>query len=253
MRAKKPLPGLNDQRDIFPVLRYYDGYYVQPEDRGGPLVGYAGRYDDGKGNQRQYVGRIYANFAVLERHHDVRAWLCLRLQYMSGEHFSLLKSADSFFGAPMGGVLFAAELAAQMNRPTGYFDKKVIAVATETSREKSKLFFGRHEVEPGEKVILVEDVCNNFSTTGEAYRLIQQQSAELIAVVCMFNRSNKNVLGPEELGQDATPIPVLSVAWRDTPQYRQDDPAVADEIARGHVIWKAKEQWDKLMEFMPKY
>lgn len=57
LREKNPLA----------VLKALDGYYECPKDtagkRLGPLVGYAGRDNLG----RQYVGDIYANFAVAER------------------------------------------------------------------------------------------------------------------------------------------------------------------------------------------
>lgn len=53
------------------LLKALGGYYLCPKDkegnRKGPLVGYAGTYPTDQGT-KQYVGDIYANFALAEEH-----------------------------------------------------------------------------------------------------------------------------------------------------------------------------------------
>ncbi|MFH0830801.1 MAG: hypothetical protein V1895_01955 [Parcubacteria group bacterium] len=87
----------------------------------------------------------------------------------------------------------------------------------------------------------MEDVCNNFSTTTDAVQLIEKAGGRLVAVMCLLNRSRE-----EYFGYRTRDIPVLALEHKPMPQYRQDDPAVAEDIAAGNVVWKPKEEWQRL-------
>ncbi|MFH0830802.1 MAG: hypothetical protein V1895_01960, partial [Parcubacteria group bacterium] len=132
--------------DSLTMLKELGGYYEVRRDPNGkrlsPLVGYAGRYETPDG-PKQYVGDIYANFAKAERFSSVRThFLTLLLQRENND--VLLREVDSFFGAPMGGLFWAATMGEITGKASGFFEKKVLAMATPTEREKSRLIFGRH-------------------------------------------------------------------------------------------------------------
>lgn len=228
------------------------GYYACPKDpngrRLGPLVGYAGKYEGPGGKQLQFVGDIYANFAKAELHPSVLKFFagCLAMRLDSQID---LNRIDAFCGAPIGGYSLADALGLANNIDIVKAEKKVTALATEASREKSKLVFARHSVEAGLCYAIVEDVCNNFSTTEELIALISSAGGVVSAITCFLNRSltTDQSYHSAALSSD---IPVVSLVRQIINEWRQDDPAVAEDIANGNVVWKPKDEWDRLMEAM---
>jgi adenine/guanine phosphoribosyltransferase-like PRPP-binding protein len=236
------------------------GYYTCPKTpdgkRLGPLVGYAGTYEGPNGKPLQFVGDVYANFAKAEPHMKVLKFFarCLSGQIYSVTNFHTI---DIFCGAPIGGYSLADELGSQNDWiDVVKAEKKVTALKTATSREQSELVFSRHDVQKGDRCVIVEDVCNNFSTTGKFVQLIQSRGAIVVAIACFLNRSpsvEKEFLLPSEDGKTALVIPVASLVRKIIPEYRQDDPAVAEDVANGNVVWKPKDEWSRLMEAMKTY
>ena len=230
------------------TLRNCGGYYSCPKDadgkRLGPLVGYAGKYMDVNG-PLQWVGDIYANFAKAEIHPTVLEHFARHL----GSKFNAtieLDNVDYFCAAPIGGYSLGVALSLRTNIPMIKAEKKVLAVATPTSREKSTLVFGRHNIEPGSTYVIVEDVCNNFSTTEELIGLIIAAGGIVLGIVCFLNRS----LVVEDSYTSAIAnanIPVVSLVRLPIKEYRHDNPEVQDDVKKGNVIWKAKDEWDRLM------
>lgn len=218
------------------LLAQCGGYYEQPP--GGPLVGYAGRYGDGK----QFVGRIYANFAKAERNGLV-------LRHFAEElvrKFPQITDPNiGFCAAPEGGKALAVALANITGAGYLFPEKRVTALKTESSREKSDLVWGRHEPEKDESWWIVEDVCNNFSTTKEMIALIESKGASVAGIICFLNRSLDvdDVYGSKIL-------PVLSLVRKVIAEYRQDDPMVATDVKAHNVVWKPKNDWDKLANAM---
>ncbi|MCX6784931.1 MAG: hypothetical protein NTV81_03280 [Candidatus Komeilibacteria bacterium] len=104
-----------------------------------------------------------------------------------------------------------------------------------------------NEVNPDDQVLIVEDVCNNFSTTEELIRLIEAGGAAVVGIVCFLNRSGQSSY--RRPGSDVE-IPVFALEARHIQEYRQDDPEVAADIANGNIAWKPKEEWDRLMKAM---
>lgn len=243
------------------TLRRCGGFYERPTSPGtgeeiGPLVGYAGTYFDEQGKELQYVGKVYANFAMAELHSNVLKFFATGLLIRLSKVINL-ESIDALVGAPIGGYSLADALGfslsdAQMVKA----EKMVIAPKTETSREKSKLIFNRHGIENGWKCVIVEDVCNNFSTTGELVQLIRARGGEVIAIACFLNRSLKVddefICKIDETpgGNRAIGIPVASVVRKPIPEYRQDDPEVARDILAKNVVWKPKNEWHRLASAM---
>lgn len=241
------------------TLHNCGGYYLCPKDqqgrRTGPLVGYAGTYKDLSGKQMQFVGDTYANFAMVEPHSNVLkyfAQIILRRLY-SATNFDI----DAFVGAPIGGYSLTDALGFEMTGARMIkAEKQVVALKTETSREKSKLVFGRHNIGKGWKCAIVEDVCNNFSTTGELVNLITKAGGVVVAIACFLNRSltidDEFICQVDDTagGERAVGIPVVCVVRKRIVEYNQDDPAVSADVEKGNVVWKPKDEWNRLMKAM---
>lgn len=238
--------------DHLETLRLCDGYYACPKTpdgkRLGPLVGYAGKYEAPDGQQLQWVGDIYANFAKAEPRTNALNHFA---RCLSARIFARITLSDDliFCGAPIGGYSLAGALGSWLDLDVIKAEKKVTALATSSSREKSKLVFARHSVEPGANYVIVEDVCNNFSTTEELIKLICSAGGKVLAITCFLNRS---LTVDREYHSAAMPcdIQVISLVRLPIPEYKQDDPAVAEDIAKGNVVWKPKDEWHRLMGAM---
>lgn len=234
------------------------GFYSCPKDpdgrRLGSLVGYAGKYEAPDGSQKQWVGDIYANFAKAEMRSNVLEFFAKRLAYKMESNLILdarlsVDDVNVFCGAPIGGYALATALGINTGIDVIKAEKKVIALATSTSREKSELVFSRHSVEVALRYVIVEDVCNNFSTTEQLIQLICSGGGHVAAILCFLNRS----LAVDSFYYSTTMsrrVPVVSLVRLPINEWKQDDPAVADDIAKGNVVWKPKDEWNRLMEAM---
>lgn len=224
------------------------GYYECPKDRQGnrlgPLVAYAGRDESG----RQYVGDVYVNFAKAERHIPVLVNFAEDLTDL----VSLISDSEQeivFCGAPEGGKALAVALA-EFYGDSQYIypEKKIVELKTATSRERAELVFDRHIPGEDDFIWIVEDVCNNFSTTEELIRLIEKHGAKVGGIVCFLNRSDK--FTDEFLRDNGDFIPVVSLVQKVIPQFSQEDPFVAKDVIANNVVWKPKNDWDRLSEAM---
>ena len=233
------------------VLRRLGGYYNSPQnDIGqpiGPLVGYAGKYEPGK----NYVGFAYANWAKAEPYPFILQEFA---QLLGDDLETRANMPEAYCGAPMGGIVFARDLAT-INGGRSIFAEKDVTKAKDpaaSQREESKMVLGRHEIiYPGETVAIVEGVANNFSSTDKMIKLIRGAGGKVVAIVCLLNRS-LNVESEYLLEGESDPIPVISLVRQAIPEYRQDDSAVVEMIAAGNVIWEPKKHWDLLMAAMEK-
>lgn len=244
----------SQRRDFFDIARVRQALYEQtsPEEW---LVGYAGKYLDNNGKELQYVGKIYLNFAILEERPSDD------LDFIGGKLARKLKSSLPWIkpwikhssrivlcGAPVGGFSLSTILGQKLGCRTIKAEKKVLAVGVKGGRDKTKLILDRHEIHKGDMVIIVEDVCNNFSTTQQLIELLESYGAIVIAIVCFLNRS-PTVDDLYVFGDNRRELPVIALVRRKIEEFRQDDPAVAALVAAGKVKWKPKrkEEWRELM------
>ena len=154
-----------------------------------------------------------------------------------------------FLGAPTGGFKFsdvlgvASTVLKRVKIQSIYAEKKVTEKGSEGKRDKTELVFDRHELAPGKRVILVEDVCNNFSTTEELCKLVDKHGSFVAGIACILNRSSADKFKD---------IPVFAIETIPTVQFKQEDPAVRDDIDRGNIEWKPKptENWLSLITLM---
>jgi len=221
------------QKDPRALMRGLKGYYKCPRGPNrewlGPVVGYT-ECDPVTG--LQYVGDVYLNFAPIEQYRFVYdEWAVKMIDRLRPFNPTVV------MGMPMGGILVADSIARALACRVIYADRKVVALATSTSREKSILILGRHDLDPDDRVIVADDVLNNFRTTGEGVALVGSKSAMAVAIAGFFNRSLHRVW----FG-----VPVVSLIHDPLPQYQQEDPEVAAEIEKGNVAWKPKDEWDRL-------
>ena len=108
--------------------------------------------------------------------------------------------------------------------------------------------FSRHEPEAGQRWFIVEDVCNNFSTTAKLVALIESHGASVAGILCFLNRSSTIDVSFE--ARPGLALPVVAVVRKPFEQYAQHDAAVADDIARLNVVWSPKKEWPRLAAAM---
>lgn len=243
-------PELGPEEILFLLNSYYSCPKDEKGNRLGPLVGYAGKYAEGK----QYVGDVYLNFAPVEEHWFILEHLAKRLFWKLPEQGG---NVHVFCGAPEGGKALAQALSAnRLSYRYIYPDTVTTEVATSEGRAKRKLVWGRHQVNEGEKVAIVEDLNNNFSTTDELIQLILEAKAEVVAIISFYNRSllvtgdTYKYKGLVDHYCKEIDIPIVTLKTNPINQYKQDHPVVADDVQKGNVIWKPKLDWPKLKAAM---
>lgn len=215
----------------YQTLVNYDAVYQSPISTTGeflgPLVGYAGTYTDDQGEKKNYVGSAYFNMAKVEEDPDTKFFFA---DDLADKLIATNIKPQVLIGAPMGGIIFASAIADILDKRTAFFEKK-----------DTGLVFNRHTLNKRDKVVLVEDVCNNFSTTDKMIKIIIDMGAKVKAIVCIFNRSSHDTWKG---------IPVISVIHKHTPEYKQDDPKVKKLIDDCNIVWKPKEEWPFLKKVM---
>lgn len=244
--------------DPIETLRCCGGVYECPKlagnndrgsyDRLGPLAGLAGTYETPEG-PKHFVSDEYFNFAMGEQYPRVLDHWAAQLAQL----YQQLRSVNVCVGAPMGGILFAGALARLLKCRVIFLEKKITALATESNREESVMVLSRHEVREGDKMLLVEDVCTNFSTTAAAIATAEINGAEFVAISCILNRSPNATYSMWDGADGERVMPVCGIKHRPTKQYRQDDPEVVKDIAAGNVVWKPKNDWPRLQAIMKEY
>jgi adenine/guanine phosphoribosyltransferase-like PRPP-binding protein len=226
--------------DAYQLLKDCNALYESPKDENGkyigPLVAYAGLDKNGK----NFVGFHYVNIAQAEQEYLPRT----ELSKMIAEKITaVVGKPDRLVAAPMGGIVFAVSTANFLETRVSFFEKKFIRLndLEKNIREEYELVYKRHNLEPGEKVIIFEDLCNNFSTTQKMIEMLKELGAEVVAIACIFNRSEK---------VDFMGIPVISVMHTPIPEYKQNDPAVKEILESGNIVLSAKKEWSRLKEAM---
>lgn len=111
---------------------------------------------------------------------------------------------DLIVGPAMGGVLPAYELGRQLGLP---------AMFTEREDGVVKLRRGFH-IEPGQRVLIAEDVVTTGKSSLEAIEAIEKLGGEVVGISCIINRLNKDHLGE---------YPVISVINLDIESYDEEE------------------------------
>lgn len=230
--------------DLLKTLENCEGHYTCPRDSDGnllgPVVGYAAKYQDADGSEKNWVGLEYFNFSQAD------PWPAVLTAFAYEMRNLLVKrrvSPDIIVGAPWAGVKFSQETASILGCRHIFAEKK-----------GDDIILGRYEgvIRRGDSVVIGEELVNNASTTKKLIDLIENAGGRVIAIACAINRSYP-FRDSFAIASDREPIPIIGVIERSTPQYRQDDTVVAEAIASGDVIWKPKYAWDKMKAAMDAY
>lgn len=242
-------------KDFYAFLREHHAYYECLKDKNGkrlsPLVGYTGRDENGL----QYVGETYVNMAMIEENPAVLYQLAEKL---NAKLTGIPGYIDVFCGAPEGGKALALTLSIirrnAVYRPRYvYPDKKTITSITNIGREGSLLSFGRHKIQKEDRVAIVEDVTNNFSTTDTLVELINNSGGIVVVIAALLNRSEKIYsIYESDVQLDNPKIPVISLVNEPLQQFKQHDPRVANDIQNCDigVVLDPKNNWEFLMKQM---
>lgn len=221
--------------DPLETLKRCEGYYECPRGddgkRLGPLVAYRGTYEHANGRKMRFVGDVYFNFAQAEQYPHILEFYARRLAVQLTKTES--DPIDVVVGAPMGGIKLSGEIGRLLRCRAIYADKL-----------ENIILFGRHEIRNGDRVLLVEDVCNNFFTTAALCRLVEMNGGKVVAVACAFNRAET------AYWQCDLKIPFVTTLHIPMVQYRQEQEKVCADIKNGNVIWGPKERWAELQAFM---
>jgi orotate phosphoribosyltransferase len=240
-----PLPGEN----LLELGKRCNAVYICPKAgslRKGPLVAYAGK--DGKG--RNLVGDIYFNFRRIEEHQEVVsvfAWAAMQKLNDRG----LINSFDTICGIPHGGRTFGQALARIAQKRFVYADKK--PKPTEAGKKQEYSWdLSQFDFEQGERVAIAEDVFNNFQNTDNTLMEIAATGAEIVLLVGALNRSPmySEVYAPNNDRFRGRHLPVVASIREAYPEYQQDDPVVAADIAAGKLELEVKKNWGKLVAAM---
>lgn len=109
---------------------------------------------------------------------------------------------DLVVGPAMGGVIVAYELGRQMKKPAIF-----------TERENGEMTLRRgFSIKPGQKVIITEDVVTTGKSFKEAAKVIEGLGGEVVAVVCIVDRTTTKV----------TDFPMFSAIKLDIESYEKD-------------------------------
>lgn len=226
--------------DLLQLGKRCNAVYICPKvgsERKGPLVAYAGK--DGQG--RNLVGDIYFNFRRIEVHPKaVEAYVEAVCQKLF-DH-DLLDSFDTVCGIPHGGRTFGQILALVTGKRFAYADKK--SKQTEAGKKQEYSWdLSQFDFEQGERVAIAEDVYNNFQNTDSTLAEIAVTGANIVLLVGALNRSP--VYDTTYKG-----LPVITSIREAYPEFEQDDPAVAVDIAKGLLELEVKKNWARLVAAM---
>ncbi|MBI2476090.1 MAG: phosphoribosyltransferase [Candidatus Taylorbacteria bacterium] len=232
------------------IAKNCDALYICPKDakgkRLGPLVAYAGKSKDGK----NLIGDIYFNFRRIEPHtaavERFAQVLCERLaEQMANCPF------DTVCGIPHGGRTLAQALARKARARFVYADK--VPIPTEPGKKQEYVWdLSQFTFEPGEKLLVVEDVINNLQNTDNTLAQIAKTGATVTCLAAALNRSpfaDKSYT-PKSGPFEGKELPIVAAIREPYPEYPQNDPAVAADVTEGNVEFEVKKNWPKLVAAM---
>jgi adenine/guanine phosphoribosyltransferase-like PRPP-binding protein len=227
------------------TLKRCKGFYECPCDSGGnfrgPLVGYAGTYEDIDGKTFHFVGAKYYNFSRADQWPAV-----LEIFAEAASEFLYDRDIEPtvILGVPMAGLKFSQEVAGYMECRHIFAEKRPVLELNSGARIVEELVLARYEIYPGDQVVIGEELVNNCSTTAKLIKLVEDAGGKVIGIVCAINRSYPFI-------DQYNGIPIVSVIEQPTCQYRQDEPEVVDLVKNGNVIWKPKiKDWPRLQKVM---
>ncbi len=246
---KTVMPEIGD--DLMKLSIQCGALYICPKmdgERKGPLVVYTGKDSKGK----NLVGDIYFNFRKIEQH----TWVvkAFALEAFKKLNQLYISDFDTICGIPEGGRSFGQMLAYVTDKRFVY-PTKVPKKTQEGLKQEYTWDLSQFTFEEGERVLIAEDVFNNFQNTDTTLDLVQKSGAEVVLLVGALNRSPfySTHYRPKTGHYIGASIPLVASIREPYPEYEQDDPEVAEHIKAGHLEYEVKKNWDKLQSIMCDY
>ncbi len=133
------------------------------------------------------------------RAREVGTALAEKLKSVAGE-----AGIDSILSPALGGVIIGHEVAAALNVPFRFAERK----GTELEIRRG------FALRPGEKVAIIEDVVTTGKSTLETARLAESAGAEVVAIGAIIDRT---------AGANPFPMPFASLLELNLPAFRGED------------------------------
>lgn len=236
-----------EEKGIVETFDECGAFYIRKEGTNMPFVEVAKTYSV-DAEERHYVSNQYLNFREALKNLRVLEILAQRMvEKLAG------LSTTKFFGAPTGGCGLAKRISEIRNQQQGGgLNTSINTWKTRFNEESDGIDYQSDQINDGDKIVLVEDVCNQFSTTKEILRLFkkQEKKVKIVTVICILNRSEniENILKITDYPDD---IPVIYLERMPTVIYKQEDNCVAKAVTAGtKIIKNPKENWKELKEAM---
>ncbi|MDP3996609.1 MAG: phosphoribosyltransferase [bacterium] len=232
------------------LAKQCNALYICPKNaegkRTGTLVPYAGK--DAKG--RNLVGDCYFNFRRIEENVGAVIDFAKAIRDALVEN-GLMDSFDTVCGIPQGGRTLAQEVAWLTNRRFVYADKKA-KPAEASKKQEYDWDLSQFSFKAGERLLVVDDLLNNLQNTDNTLEQIAKTGAQVVLLGTALNRSpfaDKSYT-PKSGPYEGQVLPIVAAIREPYPEYEQDDPEVASDIACGNIEWEVKKNWGRLMAVM---
>lgn len=143
---------------------------------------------------------VFLQKARVFMHADKTEKLCKALaEKIASEGYGDVKYV---VGPAIGGLIPAYETSRHME-----------ATAIWVERQDGKFALRRFEVEPGDKVVIVEDIVSTGLSIRETITCMRELGAEVVAAACLVDRS----AGKSDIG-----VPLVALAEYEVPAYEPD-------------------------------
>ncbi len=144
---------------------------------------------------------VFLQKARVFMHPDKTEHLCRALASLIREKTG--KSIDYVVGPAIGGLIPAYETARHLGVPAIWVE-----------REGGEFRLRRFEVEPGARVVVVEDIVTTGLSIRETIDCLRALNIEVVAAACIIDRS----AGKAEIG-----VPLVALAEYEVPAYAADN------------------------------
>lgn len=191
------------------ALWYHDGNPARPH----PLLT-SGKHSSG-----------FCNCEILMENPQLLSEACADLL----ERAKLVWKIDRVVGPAMGAITIAHEIGRLLGTKRAYVEKNL--------DDASVMLFSRTQLQPGDRVLVVEDVLTTGGSTERCIAAVQHAGG--IAVPCVFVLVNRS--GLSHVGNR----PIVSLVTKDLPIWEPDDCLLCDENSEA-IRPKGKEAWARL-------
>ena len=144
---------------------------------------------------------VFLQKARVFMHADKTEILCRALARKIEDRFG--NQIDYVVGPAVGGLIPAYETSRHLGVPAIWVE-----------REKGEFKLRRFEIEPGAKIVIVEDIVTTGLSIRETVECLRSIGADVLAACCIVDRS----AGEADVG-----VPLIALAEHKVPAYKPDE------------------------------